>query len=340
MALLSVSDLAFLGHGLQRPECVLAHSSGLLVAPDWTDGGGITLLTPDGRQARHLARDRADNPLRPNGIALEAGGNILIAHLGQEEGGVYRLRPDGCSEPVLVELDGKVLPPTNFVTRDHLGRLWVTVSTRVTPRAADYRATAATGFIVLLDDKGARIVADGLGYANECLLSPDGTRLYVNETFGRRLTAFDVTEDGVLTNRRCLVEFGDGTFPDGLALDEAGGIWIVSIVSNRVMRLTPDGKLETILEDSDPNHLNWVEAAYRSANMDRPHLDGVVSKRLRNISNLAFGGRDRRHAYLGCLLGQSIACFRSPFAGIAPPHWDLPLGQLASLLPTTGAADG
>ncbi len=340
MALLSVSDLAFLGHGLQRPECVLAHSSGLLVAPDWTDGGGVTLLMPDGRQARLLATDRADNPLRPNGIALEAWGNILIAHLGQEEGGVYRLRPDGCSEPVLVELDGKVLPPTNFVTRDRLGRLWVTVSTRVTPRAADYRATAATGFIVLLDDKGARIVADGLGYANECLLSPDGTRLYVNETFGRRLTAFDVAEDGVLTNRRCLVEFGPGTFPDGLAQDEAGGIWIVSIVSNRVLRFTPDGKLETILEDSDPDHLNWVEAAYRSANMDRPHLDGVVSKRLRNISNLAFGGSDRRHAYLGCLLGRSIACFRSPFVGIAPPHWDLPLGPLAGLLPTMGLADG
>lgn len=339
MTLLSVSDLTFLGHGLQRPECVLAHSSGLLIAPDWTGGGGVTLLAPEGRQVRHLARDRADSPLRPNGIALEVGGDILIAHLGQEEGGIFRLRPDGSSEPVLLEVEGEALPPTNFVTRDHLGRLWVTVSTRITPRAADYRATSNTGFIVLLDNRDARIVADGLGYANECLLSPDGKRLYVNETFGRRLTAFDVAEDGALSNRRCLHEFGSGAFPDGLALDEAGGIWIVSIVSNRVLRLTPDGKLHTILEDSDPDHLQWVEAAYRSASMDRQHLDGVVSKSLRNISNIAFGGGDRRQAYLGCLLGQSIASFRAPFAGVAPPHWDLSLGALPELLETGGMVD-
>jgi hypothetical protein len=55
--------------------------------------------------------------------------------------------------------------------------------------------------------------------------------------------------------------------------------------------------------------------------MGRPHLDQVVSRRLRNISSLAFGGADLRTGYLGCLLGDSIATFRSPVAGFPPAHW-------------------
>jgi hypothetical protein len=42
---------------------------------------------------------------------------------------------------------------------------------------------------------------------------------------------------------------------------------------------------------------------------------------LQNISSLAFGGADRRTAYLGCLLGDRLACFRAPVAGHPPPHW-------------------
>jgi sugar lactone lactonase YvrE len=49
------------------------------------------------------------------------------------------------------------------------------------------------GFIVRVDDAGARIVADGLGYTNEVQLDPSGERLYVNETFGRRLSRWDWT---------------------------------------------------------------------------------------------------------------------------------------------------
>ena len=63
--------------------------------------------------------------------------------------------------------------------------------------------------------------------------------------------------------------------------------------------------------------------------MGRPHLDRAVSKRLKNISNLAFGGPDLRTAYLGCLLGDSIASFETPVAGARPVHWQADLGPLA-----------
>jgi sugar lactone lactonase YvrE len=44
----------------------------------------------------------------------------------------------------------------------------------------------------MVDTRGARIVADGLGYTNECAIDISGQWLYVNETFSRRLSRFPV----------------------------------------------------------------------------------------------------------------------------------------------------
>ena len=216
-----------------------------------------------------------------------------------------------------MELAGEPLPPTNYVHVDARERVWLTVSTRLAPRSLGYRADHGDGFIVLLDEGGARIVADGLGYANECLIHPEREQLYVNETFARRLVRFDVAADGGLSNKTVVARFGPGTFPDGLTFDAEGGIWITSIVSNRIIRVDPSGGQEVVLEDSDPDHLDWVEQAYRSGTMGRRHLDRAAGRRLKNISSLAFGGPDLRSVYLGCLLGDSIATFRSERRRIA-----------------------
>ncbi len=327
--MIELDRVMFLGSGLNRPECVLCHASGRLFVSDWTDGGGVAMIAPDGRIRRILAHDR-EQPLRPNGIALVPGGAFLLAHLGASDGGVWRLDADGRTEPVVVEVDGGPLPPTNFVHRDRAGRLWITVSTRLQPRSLGYCSDVADGFIVLVDAAGARIVADGLGYTNECLVHPDGERLFVNETFARRLTAFDIGDDGRLFNKRTIAEFGAGTFPDGMTFDAEGGVWITSIVSNRILRVAPDGAVDIVLEDCDPEHVAWVEEAFKLGVMDRPHLDGVGGRRLRNVSSLAFGGGDLRTAYLGCLLGDAVAAFAVPVAGHPPPHWTYDLGPLAA----------
>lgn len=307
----------FLGSDLARPECVLASANGRLYASDWR--GGVTVMEPDGTQWSLLARDEEFN-LRPNGIALLSDGAFLACHLGETAGGVFRLETDGTLRPFLLEVDGLPLPPTNYAHTDTAGRTWITVSTRLVPRARGYRADHADGFIVLVDRRGARVVADGLGYTNECQLHPDGRRLFVNETFARRLTVFDIDHDA-LVNRRTHTEFGDGVFPDGLAFDAAGEAWVTSIVSNRVIRVDGHGHQQIVLEDCDPAHVAAVEAAFRDGRMDRPHLDRVVSRHLRNISSLAFGGPDLRTVYLGCLLGDKIACLPAPVAGFPPTHW-------------------
>ncbi len=316
---IDLDDVEFPGAELARPECVLCTKAGALFVSDWD--GGVTRIGPNGGQQRILAPASAG--LRPNGIALSRDGSFLIAHLGETEGGVFRLRRDGGLEPVLIEVAGEALPPTNFVMEDALGRLWITVSTPRAPRHLGYRRDLAEGFIVLLDQRGARVVARDLGYTNEVQIDPSGEWLYVNETFGRRLSRFRIGANGGLSERQTVTEFGLGTFPDGLAFDCEGAAWVVSIVSNRVIRVDREGRQEILLEDSDAEHLAWVEAAYQAGTLGRPHLDRAASRRLRNVSSLAFGGPDLKTVTLGCLLGDSLARFRSPVAGWPLPHWEI-----------------
>ncbi len=315
---ISLDQISFLGARLRRPECVLATASGRVFASDW--GGGVAAVAPDGAVTRYLAR--TDQQIKPNGIALRPDGSFLIAHLGAEKGAIFHLRRDGELATLIGEVEGAALPPANFVLEDDKGRIWATVSTRLVPRHLGYRRDHADGFILMSDANGVRIVADDLGYTNELAVDPAGAWLYVNETFARRLSRFALRADGALGRRETVTEFGEGIFPDGLAFDREGALWIVSIVSNQVVRVLPGGQQETVLDDGDPDHVAWVEAAYNSGGLAREHLDIAKGKLLKNISSLAFGGPDLKTVYLGCLLGDAVATFRSPVAGWPPCHWD------------------
>jgi sugar lactone lactonase YvrE len=302
---------------------VLANAAGDLFTADWR--GGVAHLLANGSQRLYVGPGPAGLALKPNGIALLRDGSFLLAHLGNDEGGVFHLQRDGRVTPWLLQVDGVDLPPTNFVVEDGTGRFWVTVSTRLKPRALGYRRSCADGFIVRVDTRGpamvAEIVSDGLGYTNEVAVHPSGQWLYVNETFARRLSRFALHADGSLGAKEVVTEFGPGTFPDGLAFDEEGHAWVASIVSNRLIRVAPDGTPTTWLEEVDAEHLAWVEQAFDAGTMGRPHLDGAPSRSLRNISSVAFAGADRRTAVLGCLLGERLATLRLPVAGVKPAHW-------------------
>lgn len=324
------TSIEYIGRQLNRPECVLAHVSGHVFVPDWTGPGGVSVVFPDGSVKRHLAID-PPMALKPNGIALLPGGEFLLAHLGSEEGGAWRLRPDGSVIPEIMDVDGAPLPPSNFCYVDHFDRRWLTVSTRRIPRASAYRADVSDGFIVLSDGRGDRIVADTLGYTNECLVHPDGDRLFVNETFSRRLTCFDIGPNGALSNRRTVTEFGAGTFPDGMAFDCTGDTWIVSVVSNRVIHVDAAGRQTLFLEDADKGFVEEAEKAYLAGNLGRPHLDNNPAA-LANISSMAFCGNDMKTMIFGCLLGNSLPLVSNPVAGWEMPHYRHDISPLLDAL--------
>ncbi len=323
---MSVDAITWRGNALVRPECVLATARGDLYTSDWR--GGVAHLRADASQALYACASlpaSTDRPARPNGIALRANGNFLLADLGEELGGVFELTRRGEIREVLTRVDGVDVPPSNFVTEDAQGRMWLTVSTRLKPRARAYNDKVADGFIVLMDGKGARIVADGLGFTNEALVAPDGQWLYVNETYHKKLSRYPLRADGSLGAKEVVTNFGFGAFPDGFAFDSRGCIWVTCVVGNQLLRVLPDGSQQVVLEDGDPEYVRWVEDAYATATLGRVHMDRKHTTTLKNISSIAFGGADLRTVYLGCLAGDAIASFRLPddlpLAGHPPVHW-------------------
>ncbi len=262
--------------------------------------------------------------IRPNGIALTESGAFLLAHLG-EVGGVWTLDAGGALSPVIAELDGAPLPPTNFAIRDASGRTWISISTRRQPRQLAWRRDVADGFVIRVDRRGARIAADGLHYANEVRLDPEGRFLYVVETFGRRLIRLPVAEDGTLGPRETVLELGYGFLPDGFAFDVEGGVWVTSLVSNRVVRLRPDGGLETVVEETNEAFVDAVEAAFAAGTMAAGHLGPIPGTQLQHVTSVSFGGPDRRTVFLGSLGGECVYRFESRVPGVPAPFSDAPI---------------
>jgi sugar lactone lactonase YvrE len=314
-------ELRVVARGLTRPECLLALADGHLVAAH--GGGGYSVVSPDGEVRNVLIRSGATRIFVPNGIALDAEGQVLFADLGKEQGGIFSIDADGSLHGIVEELDGQPLPPSNFITRDDDGRLWFTISTRLQPRTQAWSHHVADGFIAVADERGVRIVADGIGYTNEIVFSPDGKWLYVNETYNQRTSRYPLLPGAVLGPKEIVAQYDGADFPDGLTFDEHGGLWITCIGSNRLLVLRPDdGMLQTVLADTDEAYANMLAEKLLSNDLQQSDMSTAGRSRLGNISSLAFGGPGSKVAYLGCLLDDCIRSFESPLAGLRPVHWN------------------
>jgi sugar lactone lactonase YvrE len=99
---------------------------------------------------------------------------------------------------------------------------------------------------VVTPDGSARQVADGLAFPNGIVVTPDDSTLILAESYGNRLTAFDIAADGSLSSRRVWAELGDGV-PDGICLDAEGAVWYGDVPNRRCVRVGEGGEvLQTI----------------------------------------------------------------------------------------------
>jgi sugar lactone lactonase YvrE len=105
----------------------------------------------------------------------------------------------------------------------------------------------APGTIALLKPDGsARRVADGIAFPNGMAVTPDNRTLIIAESYGNRLTAFDISADGSLANQRMWADLGDGN-PDGICLDAEGAAWYADVPHKRCVRVRAGGEvLQTI----------------------------------------------------------------------------------------------
>jgi sugar lactone lactonase YvrE len=178
---------------------------------------------------------------------------------------------------------------------DSLGRLWF--------GSMDDAEESPSGALYRFEGAVVRRMDSGYVITNGPAVSPDGRTLYHTDTLAKRVYAFDLAPDGGLSNKRLFVEITDGGYPDGMAVDSKGQLWVATFGGWRIVRFDADGrKLE--------------EVRFPCA----------------NVTKLAFGGDDlctvyvttaRKGLTLAALAAQPLAgslfTFRSETPGL-PQH--------------------
>lgn len=128
---------------------------------------------------------------------------------------------------------------------DRQGRFWAGTMGAThwdQPCGALYRLDADEAITEMQRDV---VCANGMGW------SPDNRTMYFTESFRYAIFAYDFdAAAGTISNRRVFAEVdrGSGGFPDGLTVDAEGFIWSVHNAIGRVVRYTPKGEIERMIE--------------------------------------------------------------------------------------------
>ena len=181
-------------------------------------------------------------PSFPFCIDFLPDGRLLIVSASDRL--LLRREPDG---PLVTHADLSTLSehPWNDIVVDGRGNAYIGNIGFDFPEAQFAPGTLA----LVTPDGSARQVADGVAFPNGIVVTPDNSTLIVAESYANRLTAFDITADGSLSNRRMWAELGGGV-PDGICLDAEGAVWYGDVPNKRCVRVREGGEvLQTIALD-------------------------------------------------------------------------------------------
>ncbi len=198
----------------------------------------VVAVTPEGKRETIV---RVRN--QPSGLGFLPDGRLLVVSMTDRK--LLRLDPDGLYEvadiseyapyhcnDMVVDADGNA----------YIGNFGFDITDGSPPRA--------TTMVQVDTDGNARVVADGLQFPNGTVITPDGKTLIVGESWGQRLTAFDVEDDGSLSNQRVWADLGFP--PDGICLDAEGAIWVaVPTNPGALARVAEGGEVLERIEVSD-----------------------------------------------------------------------------------------
>ncbi|HTP39624.1 MAG TPA: SMP-30/gluconolactonase/LRE family protein [Steroidobacteraceae bacterium] len=325
------SQIRYAGRDLQRPECVLAEKDGTLWSADAR--GGMMRINPDGTQ--QFIGQQADARFTeagagaeryilqgtlPNGVCIATNGDFIIANFGTNA--VERMKRSGESRTLYTEIDGQPLGKTNFVLRDSKGRIWLTVTTRAEPWTRSINEKLADGYIALIDERGIRIVADGLVGTNEVRMDANEEWLYVVETNARRISRFRVQPDGSLKQREVFGPSKLKGWPDGFTFDAYGNLWMTYVLYDLIAALTPEGEELILLDDSNPAAIAEYERHAEAGTVNPEVMMKMGGTLAPWMASLTFGGPDLRTCYIGSLRGTTLPYFTAPVAGLPLAHWN------------------
>lgn len=226
-----------------------------LEAPRWRDG---RLWVSDFYTHQVIAADLggkvekvATVEKQPSGIGWLPDGRLLVVSMLDRR--VLRKEADG-SLVTHGDLSGIAGGPVNDMAVDSQGRAYVGNFGFDLMGGAPMK----TAKLARVDADGrVSVAAEDLYFPNGMVITPDGKTLLVNETFGNRVSAFEIKGDGTLGPRQDWAVFGPlpdsddlaaffpniRVAPDGCDLDNDGTLWIADAVANRVIRVAEGGKI-------------------------------------------------------------------------------------------------
>lgn len=325
------SMIGYVGSNLQRPECILAEPDGMLWAAD-ARGGVVKIDTNSGDQeliiqgAASSFEDAADDASRftqgtlPNGMAFASNGDILISNFGTDR--LERMTRAGHNTVLYDSLDGERIGKVNFVIRDSKDRIYMTISTMIPNWMEAISPNVADGRIVLVDEHGIRVVADGLAFTNEIRLDANEEWMYIAETCGPKVSRMRVLPDGSLTDYEVFGPDSHGALIDGIAFDGYGNLWGTHVFNDQIFAITPEGDLRIILDDDQGRQAGQdFLTAYWKDEVTPQHMLAAGGTIAPWMASVTFGGPDLRTVYIGSLRGTSIPYFRSPVPGLPMVHW-------------------
>lgn len=173
----------------------------------------------------------------PSGLGFRQDGTLLIVSTERRQVLGY----DGETVTTVADLSGLVPADLGDMVVDRHGCAYVGSQAR------------NGGVIVRVDPdrdvaERATVVAGDLDFPNGMAITPDGATLIVAESTARRLTAFTITADGSLCDRRVFADGLDGP-PDGICLDGGGGVWAAMTLAHQFERIVESGGGECIVTD-------------------------------------------------------------------------------------------
>lgn len=231
--------------GLRFPEGPVAAEAGTVLVVE-IEGGALSRVLADGTWV--VVGECGGGP---NGAAFGPDGAVYVCNDGGldfmtedgirfphaladgNDGGMLQ-RVDlaaGRVETVFTHCDGVRLGSLNDIVFDTTGWCYFVDTTR--------------GLLYYADPIGGniRVAVDGLDMPNGAGLSPDGTRMYVSETYTGRLFAWDVAAPGVLADRTELYATGGAHGWDGLAIDGAGNVCASNLQQSGITVISPAGEV-------------------------------------------------------------------------------------------------